>query len=850
MPYRKPTNWITLAIALASVLVAMFGIVTYQNTVDVRHGETLASHSYAVREETHGLFSSIKDMETGQRGFLLTGDTSYLEPYHDGLDNVERKFAKLRMLTQGDSDQQARLDSLRALVDKKREVLAEAISLRRESPTPIIADNASQIAVAARGKKIMNDIREVVTEILDEEERLLSEREKDTELLAAASERFIIAGNLLALTLFVLTGVVAHIDRRKRDRAEAQMRSSEAELAAIFNSAPDGIILFTEDLSAHLMNPAAAKMYLCDAEQSVGEPLLSFVPQRLRKAVAAEIQDFLKSSETKRFFADRVALRSDGSEFPCECTLVRMIVGGRRFLTLRFRDLSESKASQAKIREQAEMLNQVRDAILLCDMNDRILFWNRGSRLLYGLSEGQAIGLNVADILFANQRELWEAGRRFVLEQGVYSTEVSQAGKDGREIAIEHRRSLIRNENGEPAAQLIISFDITSRKMHEAKERRSQRLESIGTLAGGIAHDLNNVLTPILMGAKLIKRSDNNRERLAETIVASAERGAQMIKKLLAFAGGEQGIQERIDVRDIMLEAKEILSHTLPKTIELRVDCSNDLHAVSGDATELSQVLMNLAINARDAMPLGGSLELRATNIQVDPSQTQHSDALQAGPHVLITVADTGTGISREIIERIFDPFFTTKEQGKGTGLGLATSLGIIRTHGGDIAVSSEQGHGTTFAIYLPSAKGDTATSIHDDGAAIPAGAGEMILLVDDESMILETACVMLESAGYRVITAASGSEAVETYQRASDTISLVVLDMMMPGMDGFATKDGLRAIDPQVRIIASSGFRRPSDEGGRLADVDGFLPKPYSDERLLHLVRTVLDKKSRRESE
>lgn len=854
MPYRKPTRWITLAIILASVVVAVFGLVTYQNTVDVRRDETRVTHSYAVREETLHLLGSIKDMETGQRGFLLTGEPSYLDPYHAGLEKVEAEFARLRKLSQADRAQQDRVETLRQLVLQKQALLAEAIALRQASPVPATTDQANQVVASGAGKKIMREIRAVAEEILEEEAGLLARREQAAEAMATSSARFIVAGNVLAFTLFVLTGFVAHIDRKKRDNAEAHMRSSEAELAAIFNSAHDGMITFTGDLRIGLMNPAAARMYGCEAAAAIGRSLLDFVPPRLRAGVGDDIRDFMQSRETTRLFADGVALRDDGSEFPCEGSSTKSVVGGKRFATMTFRDLTESKASQAKIREQAQMLNQVRDAILVCDMNDRIIFWNRGSRLLYGLSDEQAIGRNVAEVLFAHQRTLWEETQQLVLERGVYSAEVSRIGKDGREMVIEHRHSLIRDERGEPAAQLIISFDVTARKIHEAQQRRSQRLESIGTLAGGIAHDLNNVLTPILMSGKLIKRGDQNRERLADTIVASAERGGQMIKKLLAFAGGEPGIQERIDVHEIVREAEEILRHTLPKTIDLRVHCGDHLRALSGNATELSQVLMNLAINARDAMPQGGVLEISAENVDVDATLAERSDGLQPGPHVLLTVTDTGAGIPRELIERIFDPFFTTKLQGKGTGLGLATSLGIVRTHGGDITVASEPGHGTSVTICLPSARPASVIGVvadqGDQGNEVPRGRGEEILLVDDESLIVETARVTLEDAGYRVTAASSGDKAIATYRQASATIKLVILDLMMPGMDGLATKAGLREIKPDVRIIATSGFRRPGDEGGGLTDVDGFLPKPYSDEQLLRLVRHVLDQKVHSESD
>ncbi len=446
-----------------------------------------------------------------------------------------------------------------------------------------------------------------------------------------------------------------------------------------------------------------------------------------------------------------------------------------------------------------EILNQVRDAIIVCDMDDRVLFWNRGAQSLYGHSAEQALGRSAAELLFPQQQELWEAGRETTLKEGVYLAEVRQPRQDGNDLIVEHRRSLIHDDDGKPAAQLILHIDITARKREEAHQRRSQRLESVGTLAGGIAHDLNNVLTPILMSAKLLKRGSNNQPRLLDAIVTSAERGGHMIKKLLAFAGGEQGQQQQIDVREIMLEAEEILSHTLPKSIDLQVRCDQNLHSVVGDATELSQILMNLAINARDAMPSGGRLELKAENFRVDPQRAARSDILKSGPHVLITVSDTGTGIPREIVDRIFDPFFTTKKQGQGTGLGLATTLGIVRSHGGDISVYTEPGNGTLFSILLPSAHSSEAPAAPEESEELPSGHGEMILLVDDEPLILEMARNTLEASGYRVTAAGGGAEAIAVYQHNSENIDLVLLDMMMPGMDGFATKDGLRDRSPSA---------------------------------------------------
>ncbi len=674
MPNRKLTSHLSLAIAIVFVAVAIFGFVTYRNTVAVRQGEAAIAHSYAVSETTRELFSSVKDMETGQQGFLITGQETYLGPFRAGLDEVDDEFARFRKLTQNHPAQQRRLDKLQQLLHAKRALLAETIRLRGEDAG---FDTAREVVMAGQGKSLMDEMRQVVGEMLQEEKRLLAEREVTAKSNAVLTERFIVAGNLMTLALLVFSGGIAHFDRKKRNEAEADLRLSQAELGAIFESAADGIITFNKDLRIRLMNPAAAEMHRCDKLSALGRPLLDFVPSRFREFVANDIRDFVHSDRRTREFAKGIALRSDGSEFPCDGSLAKAATaGGEQFVTLLFRDLSESQARDAKIREQVEILNQVRDAILVCDMDDRIIFWNRGAESLYGYSAKQAIGQNVVELLFGSQGELWEAGREIVLKSGVYSTELPQCDSGGRDIIVEHRRSLIHGKDGKPTGQLMLHFDITARKNEEAHQRRSQRLESIGTLAGGISHDLNNVLTPILMSAKLLKRGGNHHDRLLDVIGTSAERGGKMIKKLLSFAGGEQAARERIDLREVLSETEEILRHTLPKNIELHVEYADDLHAVIGDATELSQVLMNLAINARDAMPDGGRLELHTENFHVDPARATQSDTLTAGPHLLIRISDTGSGISKVNLERSFRPILHDEGTRKGNGPWLGHVVG------------------------------------------------------------------------------------------------------------------------------------------------------------------------------
>ena len=317
------------------------------------------------------------------------------------------------------------------------------------------------------------------------------------------------------------------------------------------------------------------------------------------------------------------------------------------------------------------------------------------------------------------------------------------------------------------------------------------------------------------MSGELLQRGSTNPERLFDTIVKSAERGSRMIKKLLAFAGGDASERQQVDVREILLELDEILSHTLPQTIDFQVRTSAELDIINADSTELSQVVMNLAINARDAMPDGGQLTLEVRNAYIDQARADRSDNLKAGRHVLLSVCDTGEGIPATIVDRIFDPFFTTKPQGNGTGLGLATTLGIVRSYGGEITVDSELGTGTTFSIYLPSSKkiGRPAPSPAQTDE-VPVGRGDLILIVDDESPIVETAREILESNNYRVLSATNGVDAIGIFRKHH----------------------------ANIRVIASSGLRRPSSDAERFVGVNGFLAKPYSDEQLLRIVREVLD--------
>ena len=495
------------------------------------------------------------------------------------------------------------------------------------------------------------------------------------------------------------------------------------------------------------------------------------------------------------------------------------------------------RKSDEKIRKQAELIDQAKDAILVLDSENRVSFWNKGAERVYGWQAEEIVGKNAGNFLFAGGEP---AGFRKVTETGAWTGELQQTTKTGQTLTVESSWTLICDETGHGKQILIINTNITEKKNYEAQLLRSQRMESIGALTGGIAHDLNNALAPVIMGAELLKQNPEmeNRELMLDTILASASRGTEMVRQLLSFARGSQIRNGPVQIESLIKEMVKILRDTFPKAIAVDSSLSGKHYTVRGDATELHQVLLNLCINARDAMPRGGRLTLAAETVELTKEKIPPGIEAPAGSYVLLSVADTGTGIPPEVLPRIFDPFFTTKGPEKGTGLGLSTVNNIVKNHNGFIRIQTETGKGTEFGIYLPALRAAEMGNAQVTKLSMPMGHGEMIMIMDDEQAVREITRTTLENSGYRVVTAANGLLGITCFGEYKNDIKVVVSDTDMPFIDGLEAIHTMQKMKPDIRIIVASGGKCDS-EVLRKIDTQRLirLNKPFTVERLLTAV-------------
>ena len=639
------------------------------------------------------------------------------------------------------------------------------------------------------------------------------------------------------------------------DRLQARhdLHRGEVELAAVYDRAPNVMCLFDERLNIVRANRAAAELAGCrQAELSSDRLFNALHHQKILDGDGQDLRGIL--AETLVSGKSRHRIRMEQNLSPVhvlETATVHLLsteriqTDGANRVLMCLEDITPSVRADEQIRSQAALLDISGDAIFVRNFSNRIVYWNEGAHRLYGWAAADACGKTINELdLAADPRESAFA-LKSVQEHETWTGEMRQKSRDGREWIVQSRWTLMRERDGKPKAILVVNTDITEKKKLEAQLLRSQRMESIGTLASGLAHDLNNVLAPIMMALEFLRDSieDQSLQTCLQTLEMCSLRGASIIRQVLMFARGVEGERILINPKHLIMEMERIARETFSRSIEIRTSLPKEPCVLLGDATQIQQVLMNLCVNARDAMPRGGMLTVRLEKKHLDEAGARIHLNAKPGDYVVITVSDTGTGIPPELMEKIFDPFFTTKPVGQGTGLGLATTLGIAEKHGGFIHVESEPDKGTAFHVFFPAAPvEDEETTKGLKPLELSQGNGELVLVVDDEPAVRRLAETVLARNGYRTILAADGREGLSLYEKNRAEIKMVVSDLMMPLMDGPSLIRALREQQSNVKTIIITGLGEENRMGeARAAGVDAILTKPFTAEQLLTSMKQLL---------
>ncbi len=636
----------------------------------------------------------------------------------------------------------------------------------------------------------------------------------------------------------------------QRVRAEEELRHSQRRFRDLFENSPDAI--FVEDLTGKVLdvNASACALHGLSREQLIGKnSIADLVPAASRDAVRV---DFHRLAAGQISWIESESLRADGRVVPVEIRVVRVEFDGLPALLFHVRDITERRVAETALRSSETLFRSVWensvDGMRLTDETGVILAINEAFTRLVGLTHEQLEGKPFT-VIYATASD-WEkmlSTHRENFRSGSHPDKLEKEYilHDGRSVVFEITDSYVES-GGKPRLLLSLFRDVTMHRRLEDQLRQSQKMEAIGQLAGGIAHDFNNILTIILGHATLLTLGKLDPKSLvsANQIKQASERAAGLTRQLLAF-GRKQVFNPRpLDLNRVVGKMSDMLPRLLGEDIALNLHLSSAPAIIEADSSMMEQIVLNLAVNSRDAMPRGGLLTIRIDACEVDAAHAGRFVDAQPGKFIRLSNADTGCGIPRENLARIFEPFFTTKELGKGTGLGLATVFGIIKQHRGWVEVESELGKGTSFQIYFPASNAAPADPEQFDTQFRSIGGTETILVVEDERDLREIITRTLNRHGYRVFQAVDGPNALQIWSEYKDDIALMFTDIIMPGgINGRELADKLWAEKPELKVIFSSGYG--ADALGKDYVLDpklNYLQKPYPPQKLARVIRQCLD--------
>ncbi|HEY1848376.1 MAG TPA: response regulator [Opitutaceae bacterium] len=643
--------------------------------------------------------------------------------------------------------------------------------------------------------------------------------------------------------------LISAIRRAQREGEERKQRKAAeqttARFAMLLESTPDFIGMASKDGHIFYINRAGLQMAGYPHDQDAGVLRMSDLhpPEAYQTIVAEGIPSAMRDGT----WVGQTVLRSrDGRLVPVSQIIIAhpAIEANAGYFSLIMHDLTGHQDAERRIREQADLLNRARDAIIVTDLGGLVTFWNRGAERLTGKEADAIVGRTLDDAFgFVAHAEI-DMAEKALAGNDEWRGEFRLNSVTDKLVVLEISASLVRDDLGRPTARLYIGTDVTAKKSLEEQFLRVQRLDSIGMLASGIAHDLNNVLAPIFLAAPMLREHVTNPVDLSmiATLEKSAERGAGLVRQILSFAHGVGGNHQVLQVKHLLKDTASVINQTFPKNIRLEEGATASIWPILGNATQVHQVLLNLCVNARDAMPGGGKLVMKAENCVLDDVSAKAIPGASSGAWVVLHVEDSGSGIPPEALEHIWEPFYTTKAVGKGTGLGLSTVRGIVENHKGFIELKTRAGRGSTFRVFLPAASvgsKEGGTGVPDKLA--PRGNGELILIVDDEAQIRDIGAAILSHHGYRVIIAADGTEAVALFAPRGEEISILITDLSMPNLDGASLANVVRRLNPKIKILAMSGLASGglNTEAARFAGA--FLVKPFKADALLRTVHKLL---------
>jgi PAS domain S-box-containing protein len=638
-----------------------------------------------------------------------------------------------------------------------------------------------------------------------------------------------------------------------RDMTGQKLAEEKFRLAV--DASPSGIIMIDADGLIVLANAETERMFGYDRGALLGQPVDILVPVERRGHHVAHRGRFQARPEARRMDEGRElnGLRKDGSEFPVEIGLNPIQTPSGMLVLGTIVDITESRKAQEELRDSERMargiIDTALDAFVQMDETGAVVEWNPQAETIFGWSRAEVIGKRLAEFVVPERhRDKHTEGIARFLDTGESSVlgrrfEIEAVRRDGKEINIELSITALRRRDG----HLFNAFvrDLTDKIAADDHLRQAQKMETIGQLTGGIAHDFNNILTVITGTIEILEEGVNDDPSLAaiaRMIDEAALRGAELTQRLLAFAR-RQPLQPRTtDINTLIVDAAKLLRPTLGEHVEIESAFEDDAWPALVDPSQLTAALINLAVNARDAMPGGGKLVLETGNVQLDDSYARMHDEVAPGPYVMIAVSDTGHGIPAAILEKVFEPFFTTKGIGKGTGLGLSMVYGFVKQSNGHIKIYSEEGHGTTIKIYLPRAGGQ-AEAASEHAAVAPKGGTETILVVEDDPLVRNYVATQLSGLGYTTLAAANATEALE-YIDGVKSFDLLFTDVIMPGsINGRQLADEAVRRRPSLKVLFTSGYTENAIvHHGRLDPGVLLLTKPYRKSDLARMVRIALE--------